>query len=101
MLTLYKLHFYAGRQGTYEGLFLEDSDKLKKLVDSGDNVYFGEVLGKHSEISGPLEESDYTVITSDEKVVGMAKEFHITTIDSPVTTYVEYYEDQGMKHVFQ
>ena len=29
-------------------------------------IYFGEVLGKHSEIFSPLEENDLTVITDDQ-----------------------------------
>lgn len=101
MESLYKLHFNCGRQGELTGLFLEDSDKLNKLVESGEEVYFGEVLGKHSEICGPIEKSDFTLVTSDEKVISIVKEFNLTTIDSPVRTYTEFCWGQGIDCIFE
>ena len=69
MKTLYKLHFSARRNGDLYGLFIANKEDVQKLVESGEEIYFGEVLGKHSNICGPLEKSDYTEITSDPLII--------------------------------
>lgn len=74
MKTLYKFHFDCGRQGKLRGLFIEDSEKVKELITSGKEVYFGEVLGKHSEIFGPIAESDLTKVTDDPNVIKLIED---------------------------
>ena len=58
---LWKFKWECGQQGDLEGLFIA----TKKEVDSmiGIEVYFGEVLGKHSEIYGIIEDGE--IIESD------------------------------------
>ena len=53
---LWKFKWECGRMGDIEGLFIA----TKKEVDSviGIEVYFGEVLGKHSEIYGTIDEGE-------------------------------------------
>lgn len=63
MKTLYKFYWDCGRQGYLEGLFVAESEAVEKAI--GKDVYFGEKLGKHSEIYGPLEEKDLTILTTD------------------------------------
>lgn len=89
MRTIYKFHFDCGRQGILTGLFIEDSERLQKLVDSGEEVYFGEVLGKHSEIYGPITSDDYTEVTNNPDVLKIFDEYSLTTMDSPVVTYLD------------
>lgn len=68
MLGLYKLH---GRTyyGTLYGLFIEDTEKVEKLIDEKIEVNFGEVLGKHSEVVSNLDKSDIELVTTDEAVI--------------------------------
>lgn len=48
-------------------IMTEDEFKtMKEFVSDGKEVYLGEIAGKHSEIYGPLEEKDYTVLSTDE-----------------------------------
>lgn len=75
MNILYKFCWDCGRQGIVEGLFIADSDVVAAAI--GETVYFGEILGKHSEISGKLEEKDLTIVSTDadklewlEKIIG-------------------------------
>ena len=75
MKTLYKLHFDCRRSGTVYGLFIADDVDMKKLVDSGDSVYFGEILGKHSEVAGPIEECDYTEVTKDPAIIKIVEDY--------------------------
>ena len=74
MKTLYKLHFDCGRCGEVYGLFIADKEKMDELVSSGKEVYFGEVLGKHSEVYGPIENGDYTEVTNDPSVIKVIEE---------------------------
>lgn len=53
--------------GSIEGVFTADETDVKKLI--GKNIYFGEVLGKHSEIFGDMEEGDIEELTDDQEFI--------------------------------
>lgn len=61
---LVKFYWDCGRQGSVDSLFITTGEELHSII--GKHIYFGEVLGKHSDISGTLEESDFTVVTEDQ-----------------------------------
>lgn len=63
--------------GTVYGLFIADDEDMQELVDNGKEIYFGEILGKHSEIMGPIEEMDYTEVTKDPEVINMIEEYDL------------------------
>ena len=56
MRKLYRFYWDCGRNGSVEGIFIAEEEDVKNAI--GENVYFGEILGKHSEVYGILEESD-------------------------------------------
>lgn len=56
MKYLYRFYWNCGRSGDLEGLFVATENEVAKAI--GSDVYFGEVLGKHSEVYGILEEGD-------------------------------------------
>lgn len=75
MKKLYKFYWDCGRQGDVEGIFIADEKEIERAI--GNEVYFGEILGKHSEIYGVLEDHDIselevseTTIEELEKVLG-------------------------------
>jgi hypothetical protein len=53
---LYKFYWDCGRNGEIEGLFIATETEVTEAI--GNQVYLGEVLGKHSEVYGTLEECD-------------------------------------------
>lgn len=67
MRKLYKFYWDCGRQGDICGLFVADEQEVNDAL--GKKVYFGEVLGKFSEIYGTLEEKDLTVKTDDQEFI--------------------------------
>lgn len=67
MKKLYQFNFSCGRMGSLEGIFIAESSEVEALI--GKEIYFGEVLGKHSEVSGLLEESDLQVLTDDQDFI--------------------------------
>ena len=58
--------------GSVRGLFVADEEEVQNAL--GKEVYFGEILGKHSEIYGTLTEDDLTVITKDPNEVKFVEE---------------------------
>ena len=64
MNKLYKFYWDCGRMGHLSGIFVADDEAVKEVI--GKEIYFGEVLGKHSEIFGYLDEKDLTVLTDDQ-----------------------------------
>lgn len=74
MKAVYKLHFDCGRMGELTGLFIAEKESVDKLIESGEEIYFGEVLGKHSEVCGPIEENDVTLISTEENVIKIIEE---------------------------
>jgi len=92
MKAVYKLHFDCGRMGELNGLFISDTDKVRELIESGADVYFGEVLGKHSEVCGPIEESDISLVSTDENVIKVIEEHGLENGYNPFD-YIEQDED--------
>lgn len=74
MKKLYRYEMDCGRCGTLSGLFVAEEERVKALI--GKEVYFGEVLGKHSEVFGEIEEGDIKEISDDqEKIEWLVKTF--------------------------
>ncbi len=57
---LYSFEWDCGRMGFVEGLFVATEEEIKDAIDK--EVYFGEILGKHSEVYGTLEQGDLKAI---------------------------------------
>jgi hypothetical protein len=66
MLAIYKFHVDCGRMGDLEGVFVAEQDAVKNII--GTEVYFGEVLGKHSEIVKVMTSQHFTEVTTDPRV---------------------------------
>ena len=69
---VYKWEWDCGRMGDLEGLFVATEAVVAAAI--GKNAYFGEVLGKHSEVQGLLEENEFTLLSEDPAVIAFVKE---------------------------
>lgn len=65
--VLASFHWDYGRMGDVEGLFVTTREEL--AAGYGKRVYFGEILGKHSEVYGVLEEGDITIQSDDQEFI--------------------------------
>jgi len=72
MKKLFKFRWNCGRMGEVEGLFISTTEELESFYDK--ELYFGEILGKHSEIFGTLEREDITVLSEDQEFLGKMEE---------------------------
>jgi DNA-directed RNA polymerase subunit RPC12/RpoP len=64
---LWRFHWDCGRNGDVEGLFVATEEEVEDLI--GRTVWFGEILGKHSEVYGTIEEGDVEKIDLDPETV--------------------------------
>jgi hypothetical protein len=65
--TLYRFYWDVHSQGDIESLFIADDEAVDAVL--GMNVYFGEVLGKHSEVYGTLDAEDLTIVSQEPGVI--------------------------------
>ncbi len=63
MKGIYRYSFYSGRGGNISGIFVAEIDLVQR--SNGKKVYFGEALGKHSNVEGNLRLSDFTLLSSE------------------------------------
>lgn len=91
---LYKFHWDCGRMGDVEGLFIATEKEVKKAI--GKDVYFGEILGKHSEVDGSLEEEDLTVISDEQDFINKLEEIigHTSISGYNPLDYIQESEDE-------
>ncbi len=64
---IYRFSLDCGRMGEIESIFISTPDAIEELA--GKEIYFGEVLGKHSEIYFDAHPSQFSVVTSDEDAI--------------------------------
>lgn len=64
MKKLYRFFWDCGRQGSLEGLFFANERGIKLLFER--EIYFCDVLGKHSEIYGTVDEGNIQEIKLSE-----------------------------------
>jgi len=67
MNNLYSFYADCGRMGSLDGLFIATQEEVDKAI--GKHMYFGEVLGKHSEVEGTLEAKEITLVSDDQDKV--------------------------------
>ena len=65
--VLYKFYWDCGRQGDVEGIFKAKKSFVESVI--GNEVDFGDILGKHSDVYGTLDEEDLEIISEDPIVV--------------------------------
>jgi hypothetical protein len=69
---LWSFYWDCGRQGEIEGLFKATKEEVENAI--GKDVYFGEILGKHSEVYGTIEEGEIELVSDNPLEVMSATE---------------------------
>ena len=67
MKYLYEFYEDCGRMGELNGIFVADEKDIENLI--GKNVYFGEVLGKHSDIDVDITKHNFIKQDLDSETV--------------------------------
>ena len=87
MLKLYRFHWDVGDRGDIASVFVADDEKVSAAI--GKTVYFGEVLGKHSDITGTLEENDLKILSEDQTFILKAQECGLVPLGYNPLNYME------------
>lgn len=94
MKKLYKFDADCGRMGSIEGLFITDESSVEKIM--GKEVYFNEVLGKHSEICLTMTADILYPVSEDQDLIN--KLIDVLGDDlcgyNPITFYEDYNYDE-------
>lgn len=67
MKKLYKWECYFGRMGSLDSVFIADDEFIQSII--GATAMFGEVLGKHSDISCILASDQFEVKSENQLVI--------------------------------
>ncbi len=88
--------FYRG--GSVCGTFVQEIQKIDDAKRQDHSIYFGEVLGKHSQIEAYFSDLDLKKITDDEKLVDAFEEIlrlaNKTHFGYNPFDYIEEYDDE-------
>lgn len=67
MKKLWSFYWDCGCQGYVEGIFIATEAEVSKAI--GCEVYFGEILGKHSDVYGTVEEGEIKELKVSQSTV--------------------------------
>ena len=97
MKVIYKMHIDCGRSGDLFGVFVESTERVDCLVKNEIPVYFGEVLGKHSEIYGAIRADHLVKVTEDQAFVKLFEAHGLSSGFNPFNygTIASYEIDDG------
>lgn len=82
MRAIYRYYLDCGRMGSVEGLFVAEMDEVEALA--GKRCYFGEILGKHSEIDDNEPRANTSLLSSQQQHVAWFEELRLATGVNPL-----------------
>lgn len=87
MRGIYRFHWDCGRGGALSGLFIATAEEVASAI--GKTAYFGEVLGKHSDVRGKIEEGEIVLISDAEADIEVFERLKLTSGHNPLLR-IEY-----------
>ena len=93
---IYRLKFDCGRQGILDGIFIAEKKHVKVLIENKIEVYFGEVLGKHSEVYGPIDENELTFVSDSPEAIKVIEELELENGYNPFEYTAINFEHEGI-----
>lgn len=90
MKVIYEFNWDCGRMGALDGIFIAEKADIEALI--GNEIYFGEALGKHSDIYGTLDATDLTIKTDDQEFIAKFETIMGTGTISGFNP-LDYYDD--------
>lgn len=91
--ALWKFEWDVRRMGKVRGMFIATDEEVEKHI--GAQVYFGEILGKHSEIHGTLDREDLTRLTDDAEFIAKFEEYGCASGYNPLRYLAETEEEES------
>ena len=95
MKGIYKMNCDCGRCGHIMGIFIAEDYEMNNLINSEIEVEFGEVLGKHSDVGGPIEKKDIELITFDPSAIDIFEKYDLYSGYNPFN----YLDEEQLKQL--
>jgi hypothetical protein len=73
MRGIYDFFWDYRRMGIITGVFVAEDSDVESAI--GKNVYFGEILGKHSEVYGVIKPGDIGLLTDNQEFIDLAEQY--------------------------
>jgi hypothetical protein len=89
---IYRFAVRYGRMGDLAAIFTAESEDVEKLI--GKEVHFGEVLGKHSDVSLEMDDRYLRLITDNPDDVAMFERLELECGHNPFDYYEEQEDDE-------
>lgn len=81
--AIFKFWADCGRMGDMEGIFVSTQERVDKLIESKIEVYFGECLGKHSEVYGIIEPDEIKMVSNEKEAVKLMQDLRLSNGFNP------------------
>ena len=94
---IYKFCLDCGRQGSLDGIFVADSKDI--IAIKGMKVYFGEALGKHSEVISDMTKEDgatFELASSDPAAIKVVEDLNLSNGTNPFSAVMDNDEQQDL-----
>lgn len=89
-MKLFRWTYEAGRGGSLQGVFASTQEIIDAAI--GEKAYFGEVLGKHSDVVVVLASGQFETLTDDQDFIDKATKYGL--VDSGHNP-LEYLNPEG------
>ena len=93
--VIYEFFADLGRMGDLEGYFIATEKDVQELIDSGEELQFGEVLGKHSDISFVVTADMITAKSGDKDAIALIRDIFQCGDSIMGINPMEYLYEQG------
>ena len=95
MKAIYKFTLDAGRLGYLHGIFCEETGTVAEVIERGGELYFGEVLGKHSDIACDVDADCFDFVTDDQSAVEAFERYGLAHGYNPLRYIRDDEDDEG------
>lgn len=97
MKGIYSLNIDYGRSGELKGVFIADSKKVEVLLREKIVVYWGEVLGKHSEVYAALKPEQIQLVSDNQDLIRIFEDYNLAIGYDPFEQTALNFEYEGIE----
>lgn len=94
MKKLYKFYWDCDKLGEISGIFVEEQEDLEGIL--GKVIYFGDILGKGTEVLGTFTEDSVEVLSEDQEFIEMFED----VVGQHGCNPLDYYDWEDPEYVY-
>lgn len=92
--AIYEYFVDCGRMGEVEGLIIAEVEDVEKIIEEAPEIWFGEILGKHSEIVVDTQANQFKELTRDPEEIKVIRK--VLKCSNTISGYnpFDYWEEE-------